>query len=84
MKLVVEIGDCVKDGEIQGWSSCCITPADKVEGISTYDKSKQIDKLSRLIDLSAIIKEVVERFYQERTMSSPSNPISTSGEPGTT
>lgn len=84
MKLVVEIGDYVKDGELRGWSSCCITPADKVEGISTLDKSKQIDKLSRLIDLSVIIKETVERFYQERTMSSPSSPISTSGEPGTT
>lgn len=83
MKLQIEIGDYTKDNEIHPWITSCIAPTNR-EGIPTLDKSKQAAKLSRLIDLSDAIKEAVERFYQDRTMSSPRSSISTSGEPGTT
>jgi len=83
MKLQIEISDYEKDGKFNFAVGTAIVPVDK-EGISTLDKPKQLAKFDRLTDLSAVIAGTVARFYQERTMSSPSNPINTSGEPGTT
>ena len=83
MKLEIEIRDCIRNGKLKYAIGTCIAPDDNREGITTYDKSRQIDKLSRLIDLSEVIKEAVEHFYQNRTISSPSASIGTSGEPGT-
>lgn len=84
MKLQIVIYDQEINGNRLGFGmESSIFPADR-EGIPTRDKSKQIAVLGRLIDLSDVIEEAVERFYQERIMSSPSNPINTSGEPGTT
>lgn len=84
MKLVVEIGDFEREGKLEHFSFAHVEPSNGREGISTLDKSNQVEKLARLIDLSDVVKEAVERFYQERTISSPSSPIRTSGEPGTT
>lgn len=68
MKLQIEISEYEKDGKFNFAVGTAIVPADK-DGISTLDKSKQVDKLSRLIDLSDAIKEAVERFYQKETTS---------------
>ena len=83
MKLEIEIRDCICNSKLKYAIGTCIAPDDSREGITTHDKPRQMDKLSRLIDLSEVIKEAVERFYQNRTISSPSASISTSGEPGT-
>lgn len=83
MKLQIEISDYEKDGKFNFAVGTAIVPVDK-EGISILDKPKQLAKFDRLTDLSVVIAGVVARFYQERTMSSPSSSINTSGEPGTT
>lgn len=82
MKLQIEISEYEKDGKFNFSVGTAIVPADK-EGISTRDKPKQLAKFDRLTDLSAVIAQTIAHFYHERTMPSPSNPISTSGEPGT-
>lgn len=83
MKLQIEISEYEKGGKLNFSVGTAIVPVCK-EGMSTHDKPNQLAKFDRLTDLSTVIAQTVARFYQERTMSSPSNPISTSGEPGTT
>lgn len=83
MKLVVEIGDFENGGKLGHYSISHIEPKNNREGIPTLNKPRRIAELSRLIDLSKAIEDAVESFYQDRMMSSPSSPISTSGEPGT-
>lgn len=82
MKLVIEISDCVKDGNLEHWILPRIIPINEREGLSAYDKS-QTKKIARLIDLMDVIEKSINDFYQNDSISSPSFPINTSGEPGT-
>lgn len=82
MKLVIEIGDYTKDGELRHWFMPRIE-ANSREGISAHDKLNQTAKLARLIDLREVVEEAVRKFYQNNTTSSPSDSSNTSGDPGT-
>ncbi len=82
MKLVIEIGDFVKDGNLKHWILSRIIPMDDREGLSAYDKS-QTKKIARLMDLMEVVEKSINDFYQNNSISSPSFPINTSGEPGT-
>lgn len=81
MKLQIEIGDYTKDGGDRYWITASVLPTNG-RGIPIHDKPKQLAKFDRLTDLSEAIAQTVERFYHGRTISSPSNPSNTSGEPG--
>ena len=82
MKLVIEVGDYVKDGNLKHWILPRIIPMNDREGLSAYDKS-QTKKVARLIDLMEVVEKSINDFYQNNSISSPSFPINTSGEPGT-
>ncbi len=81
MKLVMEIGDYEKTGVSKPWVLSHIEPIDKRDGISVRDKSSQTAKLARLIDLSEVLKQKIEEFYQNMISSPPNAPMKTSGEP---
>ena len=82
MKLVIEIGDFVKDGNLKHWILPRIIPMNDREGLSAYNKS-QAKKIARLIDLMGVVEKSINDFYQNNSISSPSFSINTSGEPGT-
>ena len=81
MKLVIEIWDYEKDGELHHFFMPKIEPSDQLEGISVHDKSSQTERFARLMDLSKVVEEAVNSFYENRTASSPRDSINTSGEP---
>lgn len=63
MKLVVEIGDYVRDGKLEHYCLAHIEPNNNEEGIPTFNKSEQTERLARLIDLSKAVEVAVNNFY---------------------
>lgn len=71
MKLTIEIVDYGEDGKLQHWTSSRIVPADSREGISTYNKQKQTEKIARLIDLSKVLGDCIDEFYSKVNAPTP-------------
>lgn len=82
MKLMIEVFDWYKDGELYYDIAARIAPCDSREGISTLGKSEQTERLARLIDLSKALEDCIEDFYSKVNTSALSQPINSSGGQG--
>lgn len=80
MKLVIEINDYVKDGTLHWCFMPSVQPYDKT-GIPVHDKSRQMQKYTRLAELAEALEAATESFYQKATTVAPITSISDASDP---
>lgn len=69
MKLIVEIGEYLKDDRLQCYAKPLLV-TDEREGDIVFNKDRQMETISRLMDLSDKMTQVADDYYN----SIPSSP----------